>query len=90
MAAAKKAGPIVRQQMYLVNGSACDDEEREHHDIHQKGGLREWVEMHLDPCDVAQDLEDQSTQHGSQVAPCLVPDAQVHLREDEEREDGEV
>lgn len=45
--------------------------------------------MHLYPGDISDNLEDQATEHGSHEAPCLVLDAERHLRDDQEGEDTE-
>lgn len=46
--------------------------------------------MHLDPRAVAHDFENQSTDHGSEVAPCAIPYTEKGLYEEEQGEDGEV
>ncbi len=53
------------------------------------GGV-EGVLVEQDASDVADDLADESNEHGGHVAPCLVSDSQVQVGEDVEAEDGGV
>lgn len=46
--------------------------------------------MHLNPGPIAHYFEDQSTKHGSEVAPCAISYAQEDVYAKEQGEDGQV
>ena len=61
----------------------------ERDDVHQEGILREWVGVHLHSGDISDDLQEQPAKHGAHKAPGLVPDAEQHLRDDQEGKDAQ-
>lgn len=65
-------------------------ERRKSISIHQERILRERIRVHLHSCRIPDNLQYQATQHRPHEAPCLVLDAENHLRNDENSEDGEV
>lgn len=58
-------------------------------DVHQERILREWVGVHLHSGDISDDLQEQPAKHGAHKAPGLVPDAEQHLRDEQEGEDAQ-
>ncbi len=57
--------------------------------LHQEGIPCEGIEVHLDPSNVADDLEEQAEEHANGETPCSVEDAEAYLGNDKDSKYGE-
>ena len=58
--------------------------------LHQERVAEEGIEMHLNSCSIASDFKNQSTNKGSEEAPCTVLYTKEEVDKEEQRENGKV